>query len=155
VRGLVAVALTVVLAGCFVGTPTTASMGYPAEPTTLEYGLRDRCRPGGPMDCSDRALRVIDEIVGSLGPMVAPAEPSEPQASVPFPFVVEADRSEGWDWRSSDGDSGSTDRVRIDLSPYLEGFGSAELRFAEGGPAYAVPDDLAESLILAIYVRDP
>lgn len=96
-------------------------------------------------------MSVLDQIVVSLGPLVAPAEP---EGTFALPFLVEADQTEGWNWRASNGDSGSTDRVRVDLAPYLEGSGDAELRFGEDGPGYALPDELAESLVLAIYIRD-
>lgn len=96
-------------------------------------------------------MSVIDQIVVSLGPPVAPPEP---EGTVALPFLVEADQSEGWNWRASNGDSGSTDRVRVDLAPYLDGSGDAELSFGEDGPGYAVPVELAEALVLAIYIRD-
>ena len=148
-----AAGLVLALAGCGVTSMTSSGITVPAGPAVLDpFGLRERCGPGpGSETCTDRALEVAGEMLQNLGNPLAP--PSESTPPFVMPFAIQVDGDPAWEWRSADGSGGSTPTATIDLEPFLSGSGDAIVRLAGDDRGYPVPEDLAQQMVDALFVR--
>jgi hypothetical protein len=149
-RGLPVATCVLLLAACFGTTTGSSGISAPTGPTLAEFGLRERCVAGGDLTCSERALEVAGRALAQLGPKI-PDDGDGADALVGL--VVQVDRDPPWPWRAGDGNSGVVGSASFDLTSFVTGEGDAHVRLNGVAGAYLLPDEAAQAMVEALWVR--
>jgi len=143
-RRISVAAALIVVAGCGAMDTSSTGMSYPAGASLEQFGLRERCGPGG--DCGDRAMEAIRAALGRLGPEILDT-PIRSNGVEPVPddrLYVEITVDPMLEWRNATGAEGGVTAFRIDLTdenPYVVVAPKYSFRLSEADAA-AIRDAL-------------
>jgi len=148
----IAVAVVFVLWATACGTGELMSLTYQASPTVQRFGLTERCGPSD-RSCESAAYGAVAEALREL----EGAYEGDGLTSTDTPptdrLFIQVVSSSGVPYSSPDGAGGAHDVV-FDLTSFGEGVGTpyVVVRTDTGVERYGVDADLAEDLLMALYM---